>query len=213
MTGIVIAWGVMSALVLALLVVARRGPHGAEWVVKPAAALTFVVTGLAFGGPSSTFGRTMIAGLCLAAVGDVLLIPKSPRAFLAGLGSFLLGHLAYAIAFVIRGVDVGWALGALVVLAIAAIPILRWLWPHVPPRMRGPVAAYIVVITLMVAAAAGAAHRDGAWMVLAGATLFYLSDLAVARNQFVQPSFVNRAWGLPAYFGAQMILAVQAGSP
>jgi uncharacterized membrane protein YhhN len=40
-----------------------------------------------------------------------------------------------------------------------------------------------------------------------GALLFYVSDLAVARNRFVAPGFANRAWGLPAYYAGQMLLA------
>jgi hypothetical protein len=29
----------------------------------------------------------------------------------------------------------------------------------------------------------------------------------VARDRFVAPGFVNRAWGLPLYFGAQLLFA------
>ena len=43
------------------------------------------------------------------------------------------------------------------------------------------------------------------------ALAFYASDLAVARDQFVKREFRNRAWGMPLYFYAQMILASQAG--
>ena len=34
-----------------------------------------------------------------------------------------------------------------------------------------------------------------------------LSDLAVARQQFVQPSRWNGLWGTPLYFLSQMVLA------
>jgi hypothetical protein len=37
--------------------------------------------------------------------------------------------------------------------------------------------------------------------------MFYASDLSVARDRFVVFRFSNRAWGLPLYFGAQLILA------
>jgi uncharacterized membrane protein YhhN len=37
--------------------------------------------------------------------------------------------------------------------------------------------------------------------------LFVLSDLAVARNRFVERVFINRAVGLPLYFTAQLLLA------
>jgi hypothetical protein len=37
---------------------------------------------------------------------------------------------------------------------------------------------------------------------------FYLSDLAVARDRFVARAFVNRLWGLPLYYAAQILFAV-----
>lgn len=208
-------WLVMASLVAALLAVVRGGErwHRYEWLVKPAAAATFIVTGLSAGALSSSFGQVLLAGLVLAAGGDVLLIPRDKRAFLAGLVSFLLGHVAYGVAFVVRGVDGIAVAVAGAALAALAVPILRWLWPHVERPMRGPVVAYVVVITAMVALAAGTAWRgSGAWL-LVGSVGFYLSDLSVARDRFVSRGFVNRAWGLPLYFFAQLLLASRAGSP
>jgi hypothetical protein len=37
--------------------------------------------------------------------------------------------------------------------------------------------------------------------------MFYVSDLAVARQRFVAQSWTNKLWGLPLYFGAQLVLA------
>ena len=48
-------------------------------------------------------------------------------------------------------------------------------------------------------------------LVPAGALLFYLSDLAVARDRFVVRRFASRAWGLPAYYLAQVLLALTLG--
>ena len=202
---------VMTFLVALLLHAQKSANTKLEWVVKPAASVTFVVTGFLQGGMGSTFGRVVVAGLCLAALGDVLLIPKDKRAFLAGLVAFLLGHVAYGAAFVVRGIDPGTTLVVLLVFTLVAIPVLRWLWPSVSVDMRKPVAAYIVVITIMVALSAGAARKDGAWLLVLGAVAFYLSDLSVARDRFVKKEFLNRAWGLPLYFFAQMILASQSG--
>ena len=200
----------MSLLVGALLWVLATGRTRWEWVVKPAAAATFLVTGVLAGALDSGFGRVLFAGLVLAALGDVLLIPKSKASFLGGLIAFLLGHVAYAVAFLVRGVDVPFTAGAALLLGLVSVPVLRWLWPHVERPMRGPVVAYIVVITAMVAVAAGTVRRFEGWLLLVGAVAFYLSDLAVARERFVKRGFVNRAWGLPLYFFAQMLLASQA---
>lgn len=200
----------MTALVVLLLWCLRSERRRLEWVFKPAAAATFVAAGLWAGAANSTFGRVLLAGLLLAAAGDVLLIPKHRAAFLGGLVAFLLGHVAYAIAFVIAGVSAGPSALAGVVLALVALPVLRWLWPHVEGPMRGPVVAYVIVITAMVALAVGATARTGAPLLLVGALMFYLSDLSVARDRFVKTSFGNRLWGLPLYFYAQLVLASQA---
>lgn len=200
-----------GVLVAGVLWCKRTDRHALEWLFKPAAAACFIALAVSEGALGSRWGTVMLAGFVLAAGGDVLLIPKSKRAFLAGLVSFLLGHVAYAIAFAVRGLDPTRTIVAAAALVVLAMPVLRWLWPHVEPKMRGPVAAYIVVITTMVALAAGTFAARGDARILGGAVAFYLSDLAVARERFVAPGFVNRAWGLPLYFGAQLVLAWSVG--
>ena len=98
---------------------------------------------------------------------------------------------------------------------LPVVAVLRWLRPHLPADMRIPVYAYITVIsTMVVFAVATWAHNPGlsgeraSAVIVAGALLFYLSDLAVARDRFVAPSFWNRAWGLPFYYGGQIVLAL-----
>ncbi|MCB9591283.1 MAG: lysoplasmalogenase [Sandaracinaceae bacterium] len=201
-------WGGMAALVaLQLWAVADESRRRLEWVFKPAAAALFIAYGAWSGAFESTYGIVLFVGLVLAAGGDVFLIPKDRRAFLAGLISFLLGHVAYGVAFWVRGVDWTWlgvAGGAAVVIGL---PVLRWLWPHVEGPMRGPVIAYVLVITTMVALAAGTVGAHGNPWILVGAFGFYLSDLSVAQGRFVRQSFANRAWGLPLYFFSQLVLA------
>ncbi|NNF09333.1 MAG: lysoplasmalogenase, partial [Acidimicrobiia bacterium] len=46
----------------------------------------------------------------------------------------------------------------------------------------------------------------------AGASLFIASDIAVARNTFVAPGYANKLWGLPLYYGGQLLLAWAAGA-
>ncbi len=77
--------------------------------------------------------------------------------------------------------------------------------------MRRPVWFYVIAISTMMAMAAGAFVIDGNWLIPLGALLFLLSDLAVARDRFIAPGFINRAWGLPVYFCAQMVLAASVG--
>jgi uncharacterized membrane protein YhhN len=127
--------------------------------------------------------------------------------FLAGLGAFLLGHLAFAVAFAARGISPLWTVLAAAVLLIACARVLSWLLPHVAPPMRAPVVAYALVITAMVASAIGAMAAGAPALLAVGAAMFYASDLAVARDRFVAPGFGNRLWGLPLYYGAVLLLA------
>ena len=73
-------------------------------------------------------------------------------------------------------------------------------------------AAYVAAILVMCATAAGYAAATGRWQVLLAAVMFAASDIAVARDRFVARSFRNRAWGLPAYYVAQLILAWSVAS-
>jgi uncharacterized membrane protein YhhN len=84
---------------------------------------------------------------------------------------------------------------------------LRWLQPHLPPDMRVPVRVYMLVIAVMVAAAVGTSVATGDLRIAAGAIAFAISDLSVARERFVRPSFGNLLWGLPLYYTAQVVFA------
>jgi uncharacterized membrane protein YhhN len=205
----VLAWaGLTIASTAALLASERSGFRPGVWLAKPLAAAGFVAAALANGAFESSYGTWILSGLVLSACGDVLLIPReSPRAFLAGLVAFLLGHVAYAIAFATRGLDGITVAVALPAVLGAGLVVLRRLLPFVSARMRAPVLAYVVVISVMLVCAAGTVGRAGNSAIFLGAFAFYLSDLAVARERFVQKSFVNKLWGLPLYFGAQLVLA------
>ena len=197
--------------VLLLVASIRREWRAVQWVAKPLASLGFLGVALAAGAGASSYGRLVLGALVLCLAGDVLLLPRSRKSFMVGLFSFLLGHVAFGVAFLHLGVEpvaVGVALG---VEGIAGWIVLRFLWFHVPGSFRAPVVAYVLIISGMLALAVGAGWRVGApWLPLA-AFAFYVSDLAVARHRFVREAFVNRLVGLPLYYGAQVVLAWSAG--
>ncbi len=202
---------ILAAGVLAVLYDERRGPTALSWVAKPAASLAFVALALAGGAWHSAYGRWVLVALALSLCGDVLLIPRgSGKLFKAGLLSFLSAHLAYVAAFGVRGLEPWATAGALLAVAALGAVVLRWLRPHLSASMRLPVYAYVAVISLMVAAAAGTALPAPGGLILGGAVLFFASDLAVARQRFVSPGLVNRVCGLPLYYTAQIFLALSA---
>lgn len=181
-----------------------------EWIGKPLASAAFVGLAVSRAGASAP-ERWFLLALAFCVVGDIALLGRSTSMFLAGLGAFLLGHVGFLGAFLSRGVDPRASAMALVPLSIIFVTVWRWLLPHVRAGMRGPVVAYMVVITAMVACAFGthAMRAAPAWVVAAVA--FFISDLAVARRRFVAPDGINRLWGLPLYYGAQLVFAAHIG--
>lgn len=194
--------------VAALLAFEFRGLRAGVCLAKPLASAGFLGAALAAGALATPYGRAIGFGLALSALGDVLLLARgAERPFRLGLASFLLAHLVYAAAFLGRGMRPGVAAVAALAAVAAAALALRWLGPHVPSAMRVPVRAYVVVISAMLVCAAGAVASPRGPTILLGAGLFYVSDLAVARERFVASSFWNRAWGLPVYYAGQLLLA------
>jgi uncharacterized membrane protein YhhN len=194
--------------VVALLAAEWRGSRAAVWLAKPLASLGFVAIAWLSGALDSAYGRTILLGLCLCALGDVLLIPRANgKPFLLGIASFALGHAAYAYAFYARGVRLWPSLIAFAAMIVIVGFVLRWLSDRLPADMRVPVRVYMGVIASMVALAVGASVSTGDPRIGIGALVFAASDLSVARERFVRPSLANLLWGLPLYYAAQWLLA------
>ncbi len=182
------------------------------WGGKVLASTGFMVAALLPGIPGGTYAAAVVTALVLSFAGDLLLVPKgAQRAFLAGLVSFLLGHVAYAFAFAALGLPTVPTLVAFAVIAGPAIVVGRYFVTRASAAMKAPVIAYIVVISAMVALATGATWKTGEPLLLIAALLFYVSDVFVARQRFVGPEFLNRAVGLPLYYAAQLIFALTLG--
>jgi uncharacterized membrane protein YhhN len=187
------------------LATASLGRHVAG-LFKMVASAGFVGAAIDAGAFHNVYGGLVLAGLFFSWWGDLFLISSNARIFLMGVGAFFLAHVTYAAAFVALGIAPLWMLGAAAVLTVPAVLMLRWLHPHLGD-MRNPVQAYVAIISLMAATAAGAAMGGATWLVPVGAALFYVSDIFVARERFVSHSPVNQRIGLPLYYAAQLALA------
>jgi uncharacterized membrane protein YhhN len=178
---------IVCAVACIALVIAERTHHPARYVAKPIASAAFIVAGL-------HAPPWILIGLVLGAIGDLALLFE--RGFLPGLVAFLLGHLAYVVAFPPTApLWIGPP-------ALAGVVALAWLWPHLG-KLRVPVIAYVGAIVAMVAGALATDNR----ILWVGALAFFASDLSVARDKFVERSWMNRVWGLPAYYGGQLLIA------
>lgn len=209
-----IALTVACGLACAVLVYAEWRQHAVtRAVAKTIASLAFVGVGV-LAATDTPYARWIIVGLALGVVGDLALLGRAKRAFIAGLIAFLFGHLAYVVAMAQVVAPARWLASAqftaLVPVAIAALAIAK-LWPHVG-ALRVPVIAYVLAIVVMVIGAfavmhAGALPYESRYRLAVGAVLFFVSDLAVARDKFLVQSIANRAFGLPAYYAGQLLIA------
>ncbi len=197
----------MTLLVTALIVTEAKGWRTLRALTKLSASTLFCAVAWSLADVSTPYDRWVLVALAFSWLGDALLLSSRSKVFLGGLVAFLLGHLAYAAAFWSHGASVAWLVGGLLAFGLVARAVWRWLGRHVESAMRGPVVAYIVVITTMVSLALAATAAGGTPRILAGAVAFFVSDLAVARDRFVAPGWTNRLWGLPLYYGAQLCLA------
>ncbi len=193
---------------LMALVGEYRSSTAVSIVGKLFAATAYIGAVLSLGAMLTSYGRIMLLGMGFCWLGDLFLVSRQSRIlFLAGLVSFLTGHVVYTVAFTVRGVDVAVVVITLALMAVFAWRAIAWLYPHTDQGMRVPVWLYLAAISLMMVMAAGTHASHSNMFILFGAMLFVLSDLAVARNRFVHPAFINRAIGLPLYFTAQLLFA------
>lgn len=191
---------------------------GAGWMAlgfKTPLSVLFVITALIQPRSVRRYFRFMVSGLILGLVGDVCLGLPGTVPFKVGLVAFLAGHILYIVAFAILAQARSWINPVNILIAAVSGAVYWWLLPHLGDMVI-PVTLYLVVISLMVAAAwaafrSPALTRNGAWFILAGAVLFYVSDIFVAHQRFVTEQFYNRLMGLPLYYTAQFLLAFSVG--
>ena len=163
-----------------------RGQKSLEYVCKPATMLALIVAALAvepqFGGRRTWF----VVALALSLAGDVfLMLPRD--LFIAGLVSFLLGHLGYVAGLRVHGGSAVALLVAAAVVAVVAAVVGSRVVAAVrrgPQReLTAPVVTYMVVISAMVTCALA----TGNVLAAAGASMFFVSDALIAWNRFVTP--------------------------
>ena len=182
---------------------------------KGCLSLLFILAALVQKDPLSPYFGFVVTGLLFCLAGDVFLALPQKKAFMLGLVSFLAGHVFYVVGFFSVAGPSGWTWVSLLVTAMLSGLVYRWLRSHLG-KMKGPVIAYMVVITVMVCAASTVLGvRDlglsGRVMAFSGAVAFYFSDVFVARDRFMKNEFINRLVGLPMYYAGQFLIAFSLG--
>lgn len=180
-------------ILLAATLVCALGDWWATWAerkdiryaTKPATLALLIGVAVTLDPVDPTIRTWMVIGLVLSLAGDIFLM-LDEKWFVAGLGSFLLGHIAYIVGLQLAPRSLGWTLVGLAVVLVSIAVVGRKVVAGVGAsgqrEMVGPVIAYLVVISAMVVSAFGTA---GIWAI-AGASLFYASDATLAWNRFIE---------------------------
>ncbi len=210
---------VLAAAVAACALLAIAGAYWPampwlHWIFKPLTTLLIAWTVWRATSALPRYRAWLLVGLGLSTLGDVfLMLPvESIDAFVPGLASFLLAHLAYLFALRQRG---RWFAAAwpFALYALVAGLVLSKLWPGLPEPLRVPVVVYVVVLAMMAAQALAVwwRHRDPASASAAwGGACFVLSDALLAWDRFVAPFAAASLAVLASYWLAQWGLARSA---
>jgi uncharacterized membrane protein YhhN len=169
----------------------------------------------------TTFNRWIGLALLFSFGGDTLLLfseqgQGTPLFFLLGLGSFLMAHLFYILAFSrYQRQEKGWlrtAPWALLPFVLYLAWLLNFLWEDIPGDMRIPVSVYGLVIISVCLAAVNLKTKVAKqifWLFFIGILLFVLSDSLIALNKFKGAAFYFpkiRLWIMGLYITGQFLI-------
>ena len=204
--SVTLAWVATGVLALVDWWAVASGRRGVERWAKPAVMVALASVALALGAADSAGGRWVLVALALGLVGDVALLGDSDPRFLAGLGAFLLGHLAWVAAFVAVGLEAPTlALLGLLVVAVA-LALGRKIVPGAHHEGGAALAAPVVAYMAVIAAMALTGWATGRLLVGLGAALFVVSDTVLGLGRFHRERPLTRPVVMVTYHVAQMLL-------
>ena len=159
-----------------------------ETVSKPLTTILVIWVAIAADGPR-TPTILAVVGLVFCLGGDIALMDVVDN-FVAGLASFLVGHVVFIAMFVTLHLHrPWWGVPAVIVLIAHAVLVGRRIVAGASAEnatLRIPVSAYLVVITSM----AVVAVMTGRWWAVVGAAAFVISDTILGWRAFVR----EKAW-------------------
>ena len=183
-----------------------HGNRRLEVAAKPLTMVLLIGAAVAMDPDDAATRYWFVVALLLSLAGDVLLMLRHDL-FVAGLGAFLLAHVAYVVGLLVSGVHPGGLLVGLVLAAAGFVLVGARLLAGVrrkDRRLIPPVLAYIIVISALVVTAYGTTR----FLAIAGATLFYVSDSLLGRQRFLQARERGDTAVMVTYHLAQFLLVL-----
>lgn len=178
------------------------------YILKPLTMLMIIAVALTANSADGQYQLLIVTGLLFSLAGDSFLMLPSDH-FLHGLIAFFLAHLLYIAAFVgVSGSTGGWWIA--VALGLLAVLVYRQLQSGLG-ALKAAVALYMMIIVIMGWRAWEVWLTTGqaaGLVVAAGATLFIISDTALAFERFGKPYVAARGLIMSTYFGGQLLIAL-----
>jgi sterol desaturase/sphingolipid hydroxylase (fatty acid hydroxylase superfamily)/uncharacterized membrane protein YhhN len=184
-------------------------------VLKPmpmSVAILFIAARALSTGGIGKLDLLLLGAAVFSLGGDIFLMLPGDY-FIPGLASFLVAHVFYIALF---RQNQPWFPNKTALIAVLGFGAAMYalLWSSLgDPILKGAVAAYVTVISLMAAQAIGRATVRGdaasRWVAV-GACVFMLSDSLIAVNKFLTPVPLSSLWILITYFAAQMLIVHHA---
>ena len=182
--------------------------HTIRLVTKPLTMALLVGVAATVGDAPADVRTWLVIGAVFGLAGDVALLGDSEIAFMAGLGAFAVGHVAYTVGALLVGFD--WVLAIPGVVFMVAMLGFRFVGRTLPGAKRdggtvlvGAVACYAAVISAMVVTA----WATGEWLAALGAMLFAVSDWLLGYQRFVSPIKHGRlAVMIPYHVGQTLVI-------
>ena len=188
---------------------------------KALASLLFVLAGVfAFSlATRLSFARLVLVGLMLGAIGDVclnlrfLITDGAKRAFMLGIASFLLGHVAYVLALVSCAPAA--LIYALPAAAVVSFFLIRFVLARI--EVEGSIKTfgivYLCVVFLMACVALAMfllePQNTGRAIFALGGVLFAASDVLLVLGQFGRRTYRGfRALNLSLYYIGQVCICL-----